>query len=82
MSSQAITPNREAAILARLILSQDRSIEPEASFAFQPSDMKRMHELAERAQTAELTLAEHDELNSYLHVSNLVAIIQSKRGGS
>jgi hypothetical protein len=83
MSSQAITPNSEAAILARLILSQDRSIEPEVaryllSFAFQPSDMKRMHELAERAQAAELTLAEHDELNSYLHVSNLLAIMQSK----
>ena len=83
MSSQAITPNSEAAILARLIQSQDRDLAPEVaryllSFAFQPHDLERMNELSERAQRGTLTAGEREELDSYLHVSNLLAVMQSR----
>ena len=83
MSSQAATPNSEAAILARLIESQDQRLAPEVaryllSFAFQPRDIERMNQLAERAQTGKLNADERAELGSYLHVSNLLAVMQSK----
>jgi len=83
VSSQAITPNSEAAILARLISSRDGIGVPESaryllSFAFGPSDMERMHCLAERSQDGALTKEEREELESYIHVSNLLAIMQSK----
>jgi hypothetical protein len=83
MSFQAVTPNSEAAILARLISARDEIPAPEVaqyllSFAFQPSDMERMRELAERAQAAELDTEEREELESCLRVSNLLAIMQSK----
>ena len=52
MSSQAIVPNRESAILARLIQSHGRPLAPEVaryllSFSFEPRDVERMNELAE-----------------------------------
>jgi hypothetical protein len=83
MSSQTIATNSEAAILARLIQSQDRDLAPEVgqyllSFAFQPRDVERMNALAERAQGGELTAEESAELESYLHVGNLLAIMQAK----
>ena len=83
MSSQAVTPNSEAAILARLIESQDQRLAPEVaryllSFAFQPRDIERMNQLAGRAQAGELDGDEHAELRIYLHVSNLLAVMQSK----
>ena len=83
MSFQAITPNSEAAILARLIQTQDRNLVPEAaeyllSFAFEPHDLERMNQLARRSQTGTLKGKEREELESYLHVSNLLAVMQSK----
>ena len=83
MSSQAITPNTEAAILARLVASQNEIHTPEVaqyllSFAFQQSNMQRMQELAERGQDGTLKDQEREELESYLHVCNLLAIMQSK----
>ena len=83
MSSQAITPNSEAAILARLISAQETIAAPEVaqyllSFAFQPSDIERMNELAERSQAGTLTESEREELEGYVHVSNLLAVMQSK----
>ena len=83
MSFQAVTPNSEAAILARLISSRDEILAPEVaqyllSFAFQPADMERMHQLAELGQGAQLNPEEREELESYRHVSNLLAIMQSE----
>ena len=83
MSSQAVTPNSEATILARLIQSQDQGLAPEVAryllaFAFQPRDVERMNELAARAQDGDLNAEERAELESYLHVSNLLAVMQSK----
>ncbi|PYT04979.1 MAG: hypothetical protein DMF60_13495 [Acidobacteria bacterium] len=83
MSSQAVTSNTEAAILARLIQSRDTDFAPEVAryllaFKFEPADVARMNELAERAQLGQLTNQEQAELDSYLHVSNLLAVMQSK----
>ncbi len=83
MSSQVFTSNSEAAILARLISAQDGAATPDVaeyllSFAFQASDIERMNYLAERAQDGVLTREEHDELEGYVHVSNLLAVMQSK----
>ncbi len=83
MSSQVFTSNSEAAILARLISAQDGVATPEVaryllSFAFQASDIERMNYLAERSQDGALTPEERDELEGYVHVSNLLAVMQSK----
>ena len=83
MSSQATIPNSEAAILARLIQSQGQRLAPDVaryllSFSFQPGDLDRMNELAQRAQGDVLTSDERSELESYLHVSNLLAVMQSQ----
>ena len=37
-----------------------------------------MHYLAERSQDGALTKEEREELESYIHVSDLLAIMQSK----
>lgn len=83
MSSQTVTSNTEAAILARLIQSRDAELKPEVAryllaFQFEPADVARMNELAERAQLGRLTNQEQAELDSYLHVNNLLAVMQSK----
>lgn len=82
MSSQAIAPNSESAILARLIQSRGRPVAPEVaryllSFSFEPRDVERMNELAEAGQHGELPADQRAELESYLHVSNLLAVMQS-----
>jgi hypothetical protein len=83
MSSQGVTSNTEAAILARLIQSRDAELAPEVAryllaFEFDATDVARMNELAERAQLGQLTNQEQAELESYLHVGNLLAVMQSK----
>jgi hypothetical protein len=83
MSSQVVTSNTEAAILARLIQSQDAELAPEVAryllaFEFEPADVARMNDLATRAQFGQFTNQEQAELDSYLHVSNLLALMQSK----
>lgn len=83
MSSQLVTPNREAAIWARLMDSQSQDLAPEAaryllSLGFGQRDQARMQELADRSQAGILTEDEATELDSYLHVGNLLAVMQSK----
>jgi hypothetical protein len=83
MSSQATAPNTEAAILARLIQAHERELGPEAAryllaLGFQPADMERMNDLAQLAQRGEIAEHERQELESYLHVSNLLAVMQSE----
>ncbi len=60
MSSQAIVPNSESAILARLIQTHGQPLAPEVaryllSFTFEPRDVERMNELAEAGQSGELS---------------------------
>jgi hypothetical protein len=83
MSSQLVTPNREAAIWARLIQSQPEELTPEAAryllgLGFSESDRARMQELADRSQAGTLTEEEAAEFDSYLHIGNLLAVMQSR----
>jgi hypothetical protein len=48
------------------------------SIRFGERDIARMNELSSLAQQGSLTSEEQVELDSYLHVGNLIAIMQSK----
>jgi hypothetical protein len=83
MSSQITSPNTEAAILSRVIQVEEGDLSRSAaeyllSIRFGEHDLARMNQLSETAQQGKLTAEEHAELDSYLHVSNLLAIMQSK----
>jgi len=83
MSSQITNPNTEAAILARLIQIGHEELSRGAteyllSIRFGQRDTARMNELSELARQGKLTADEQAKLDSYLHVGNLLAIMQSK----
>jgi len=83
MSSQLTSPNTEAAILARLIhIGQEElsrgAAEYLLSIHFRDHDTARMSELSELARQGKLTGEEQAELDSYIRVGNLLAIMQSK----
>jgi hypothetical protein len=83
MSSQATNPNAEAAILARLIqIEQDElshgAAEYLLSIRFGDRDLARTNELSELARQGKLTTEEQAELDSYVHVGTLLAVMQSK----
>ena len=83
MSSQAANPNSEAAILARLIqlgqgdLSQSAA-EYLLSIRFAEHDISRMNELSAKARQGTLSGDEESELDSYIHVGNLISLMQAK----
>ena len=83
MSSQTTNPNTEAAILARLIQIGEEEIPRAAaeyflSIRFGERDTARMNELSELARQGTLTNEQQAELDSYIHVGNLLAVMQSK----
>jgi hypothetical protein len=83
MSTQIVSPNREAAIWARLIQAQKDELSSDAaefllSIAFDDRDRERMLELADRSEAGILTVEEQAEYDSYLHVGNFLAVMQSK----
>jgi hypothetical protein len=83
MSSQVTSPNTEAAILARLIQIGNDELPAGApeyllSIRFADRDTGRMNELSELARQGKLTKDEQAELDSYIHVGSLLAVIQSK----
>jgi hypothetical protein len=83
MSSQITSPNAEAAILSRVIQVGEGDLSRGAaeyllSVRFGERDVERMNELSELARQGKLTIEERAELDSYLHVSNLLAVMQSK----
>ena len=83
MSSQVTNPNTEAAILARLIQTEHEKLPRGAaeyllSIRFGDRDTARMNELSELARQGNLTNDEQAELDSYIHVGNLLAVMQSK----
>jgi len=76
-------PNREAEIWARLMRAQKSQLSPEAaefllSVNFDEEDRRRMLDLAQRSEGGDLTPEEEAEFDSYLHVGNFLAIMQSK----
>jgi hypothetical protein len=83
MSSQVFTPNTEAAILARIIQSEEREITPEVaryllSMKLPSSDEERINELSAKARSGSLTDSETQELDSYLHIGILLGVMQAK----
>jgi hypothetical protein len=83
MSSQLVTPNTEAAILARIIQSDESELSPEVaryliSMKLPSPDEERVNELSARARAGSLTEGEAQELDSYLHVGMLLGVMQSK----
>jgi len=87
MSSQVVSPNTEAAILARIILAdeqtEERQLTPDAaryllSMRLPSGDEDRVNELSAKARVGSLTEADSQELDSYLHIGSLLAVIQSK----
>lgn len=73
----------ESAILARLIQTRREPLSIEAanyllSLRFDESDVSRMNELSELARLGALGAEQEAELDSYIHVSNLLAVMQSK----
>ncbi len=48
------------------------------SFNFEPGDIERMNFLGERAREGTLSPEEAGEIDSYLHVGNLLTVMQSK----
>jgi hypothetical protein len=83
MRSQTAAPNTEAAILARLIQLGQKELSRGAaeyllSIRFDDRDTDRMNKLSELARRGQLTSEEQAELDSYIHVGNLIATMQSK----
>ncbi len=83
MSSQVVTPNTEAAILARIIQSDERELTPDAaryllSMKLPSTDEERVNELSAKARSGSLTENETQELDSYLHIGMLLGVMQSK----
>jgi DNA-binding FadR family transcriptional regulator len=72
----------EAAILAR-VMQVRQPLTPAAakyllSLRFGEDDVARMNGLSELAQQGKLTAEEQTELDSYIHVSNFLAVMQSR----
>jgi hypothetical protein len=83
MGSQVATPNTEAAILTRVIDSDMREITPDVagyllSLQLPESDRQRVDELSAKARSGALSSAEEAELDSYLHIGSLLAVVQSR----
>ena len=73
----------ETAILKRVIGPDVGDMPPEAAKAllalgFPESDHARMAELSAKAQEGTLTVAEQEELDGYINVSQFIAFFQSK----
>lgn len=83
MSSQVLTPNTEAEILTRILESDTPKLTPEAAhyllaIKLHASDEDRVNELCAKARLGSLTEAESEELDGYLHIGSLLAVLQSK----
>jgi hypothetical protein len=82
MGSPTLNASREAAVWARLMQAQTTHLSPEAaeyllSIELAESDRNRMEQLAERSEAGILTDEERAEFEGYVHVGNLLAVMQS-----
>jgi hypothetical protein len=83
MGSQLLNQDVEAAVLDRLMRYHKDDLPPAAAeflltIKFPEGDEQRMLELAERSEAGALTPEEEKEFDGYLHVGNLLALMQSK----
>ena len=83
MSSQLVQPNSEAAILSRIIETDESEITPDVaryllSMQLPEADRDRVNQLSARARAGALTSAEETELDSYLHIGSLLGVMQSR----
>ena len=83
MSSQVSISNTEAAILARVIESDATPVTPEVaryllSMQLPHADEERVNELSAKARAGTLNENEAQELDSYLHIGRLLAVMQSR----
>jgi hypothetical protein len=77
------SPNREAAILTRLVGADGLDFSAEAARAilaidFGPSDKSRMRQLSAKAREGTLSHDEQAEIDSYERVGHFLNILQSK----
>lgn len=77
------TESSEAAIFARLWDTGENRISTELAryvlkLGFSDDDNARMHELAVKNQAGTLSAMEREELDNYVKVGDLLAILQSK----
>ncbi|HEY7387417.1 MAG TPA: hypothetical protein VH640_02835 [Bryobacteraceae bacterium] len=82
MSSQLAAPNTEAAILARVIEFDAGPTSPDVakyllSMRLPPAE-DRVNELSAKARAGTLSAGETQELDSYLHIGRLLAVMQSR----
>ena len=73
----------DAAILGRFVRPEENNLSPTAARAilkleFDALDRVRMHELAVKNQEGRMSPEERAELDSYIKVGDLLAILQSK----
>ena len=84
MSAEAsVAPVSEAAILSRLIPTQDEALTTDGAEAllrirFDPADLERIHDLLERNRTDAMRPEERAELESYRRVSFLLDLMHSR----
>jgi hypothetical protein len=83
MNSHSVNIDLEPVIWARLIQAQTGAVSPEVahyllSIEFGEADRARMSQLADRSEAGTLTSEERGELDGYLHIGNLLAVMQSK----
>jgi hypothetical protein len=80
---QLLTSNTEAAILARVLESDPSTITPDVaryllSMQLPRGDEERVNELSAKARAGSLSESETQELDSYLHIGRLLAVMQSR----
>jgi hypothetical protein len=83
MSTSFAIPNSEASILSRLLDLHVVNLTPAAAeflltIRFPQADIARMNHLSQLAQQGVLSGDQQVELDSYIHVSNLLALMQSR----
>lgn len=83
MSSHLVTPNTEAAILARIIEADQAALTPDAaryllSMKLTAKDEDRVNELSAKAREGSLSEVETQELDSYLHIGFLLGVMQAR----
>jgi hypothetical protein len=81
--AETMTTNSEAAIFRRVLEPEKPMLSPDAAHSilaldFTAEDRERMNALAAKAREGTLTSDEDEELENYLRVGDLLAIMQSK----